>query len=81
MRVQHVAGDLFVDFRLEVSGTDGGYYDLEGAIQVRDTQSDNPGLSIHAVALGIDAVKSVIAMVENEEWKKHFAEVDDGAGN
>ncbi len=73
MRVQHIAGDLYVDFRVDD-------HELEGALQVLEAEKENPGLTIHAVALGFAVVKAVIDMVETGEWKKHFPEVDEDAG-
>jgi hypothetical protein len=70
MRIQHIAGDLFVDFKV-------GEYELEGAMQIREADTGNPGMSISAVAIGFGVVKAVIKMVETGEWKKHFPAMEE----
>ena len=72
MRVQHIAGDLILDFKLEE-------FELEGAVHILEAEGPNPGLRINVLALAFDVVKIIMEMAETGEWKKHFPDVDDDA--
>lgn len=69
MKLQYVAGDIIIDFKM-------GDLELEAAVQVREVHTDNPGLSVHCVAIGLSALKVVIKLIESGEWAKQFDQVD-----